>query len=100
MTRRTRFAFARRGIGKALAKGFAFEKFHNQVGRAFVGADVKNGQDVGVIEGAGGAGLLFKALQPLGIARERRRKDFDCDFTAEAGVPRAVNLSHSACTQR
>jgi hypothetical protein len=41
-----------------VTQGFAFQQLGNDVGRAFVFADVKNGENVGVVECGSGACLL------------------------------------------
>jgi hypothetical protein len=47
-----------------------------------------------------GRGAAFKreALQAILIGGERRRKNLDRDIAAEAAIPGAVNLTHTART--
>src|SRR5262249_54850150 len=36
--------------------------------------------------------------QPIGVARQRTRQDFDRDLTTELRVAGAIDFAHSACT--
>src|SRR5579864_8343502 len=60
---------------QALAEGLPFQKFRDNERHPVVHADVVNGDDVGVIEGGGGARLVLKAAQAVGIFRGRRRSE-------------------------
>src|SRR5215469_8346514 len=53
-------------------------------------------ENIWVIQRSNGACLLLKPSQAIPVLCERGRQDFDCDFTAEAGVPRAVDFPHAA----
>ena len=55
------FAWRQRAVLQAGAERFALEQFRDDVGRAVMGADVVNGQDVRVVELPGGARLLLEA---------------------------------------
>ena len=55
-----RFSLRQGGAGHALAQGLTFQKFRDNVRRAFMRTDVKDDQDVGVIERAGGLRLLLE----------------------------------------
>jgi hypothetical protein len=92
-----RLADRQRARAKAIAERFALEQLRDDEGGAVVGADVVNGQDVGMVEARGGARLLLEALQPVGVAGERRRQHLDGDVAAQAGVASTINLAHSAC---
>jgi hypothetical protein len=72
--------------GDALGEGGAFHQLHDEVVRAYL----EEGADVGVVEGGDAAGF---ALEVLG---ELLGGDFDGDDAVEAGVARALHLSHSA----
>ena len=65
-----RFARRQRAAHAAAAKRLALEQLRDDVGRAGVGADVVDGQDVRVVELAGGARLLLEAMQRGRIGRE------------------------------
>ena len=77
-----RLAQGEGALGEALAQGAAAQKLGDQVGQAVLGADVVDGQDVGVADGASGAGLLLEAKKALGIAGELLGKDLDGDVVA------------------
>jgi hypothetical protein len=49
-------------IAKALTKGLAVEKFGHEVGRSVMSPNVVNHKNVGMIKGAGRAGLLLESL--------------------------------------
>src|SRR5215471_17558751 len=94
MARRTGSVLSGCRIGQPFAESFAFEKLHDQIGRTFMGANIEDGEDVGVIEGAGGASFLLEPLEALGILRERGGQDFYCDFAGEPRVPRSIDFTH------
>ena len=62
------FPNGQRSVVDGLAQGLSFEQLRYQVRGATVSADVVNGQNVGVIQGGGSQGLLFKATQAIGVA--------------------------------
>ena len=65
------FALSRRGIAQSFAQRFAFQQLHHQKWRAFMGTDVENGKNIGVIQRAGGAGFCKRqgsAMPVPGIA--------------------------------
>ncbi len=82
--------------GEDGAEGLAFEELLDDVGRAVVLADVVDGGDVGVVEDAGGFGLLLEAAQAIGVGGEGGGEDLDRDVAAEARVLGAVDLPHAA----
>ena len=61
-----------------------------------VGSDVVEGDDIRVIEGAGGPGLLDEALLAVGIEEFLGRKDLDGDRAIEVGVACLVDDTHAA----
>ena len=65
-----------------------------------MGADVVDGEDVGVIERGDGARLLLEAAQPVRIGREPRGQDLDRDVAPEPRVAGAVHLAHPARADR
>jgi hypothetical protein len=52
---------------------FAAERFGDEIGRAFVGAELEDGDDVGMIERGGGAGFLFERRRWSGSEEELGR---------------------------
>jgi hypothetical protein len=85
------FAGRHSGRGNAFAQGFAFEEFRDDVVNPVGGADVVDGNDVGMIEGGDGAGFLFEAAQAIGIVGEGGGQNFQGDVAQEAGVAGAVD---------
>ena len=59
-----RFARRQRARVQPAAERFPFEQLRDDVGRAGMRADVVDGQDVRVIELAGGARFLLEAMRP------------------------------------
>src|SRR5437660_8297552 len=62
---------------------FTFEQFRDDVRRAFVSTDVKDTENVRMIESAGGLRFLLKAIQPISVIREGSRQNFDRDIATE-----------------
>src|SRR5262249_31992611 len=58
--------------------------------------DVVNCDDVGVVEGGGGLGLLDKAPLALGVGDPFGRQNFDRHETIEVRVARLVDDAHAA----
>jgi hypothetical protein len=82
------------------AQAFAFEKFGDEEWRAVLLADIKHGEDIGVVERGDCAGLLLEPAETIAVLRKRPGKDFQSDVAAEARVHRAVNLAHPARANR
>ena len=68
-----RLAQRQRAARHALAQRLAFEQLGDHVRRAVVRADVVDGEDVRVVERAGGARLLLEAPQAVGVSRDATR---------------------------
>ena len=83
-------ALSRPGIAQSFAQRFAFQQLHHQKWRAFMGADVENGKNIGVIQRAGGAGFLFETFQTLSITRKRSGKNLYRDVAPQARVARSI----------
>jgi len=83
--------------GDALTEVFAFEQLHHHVGLAGVLADVVDGRDMGVVEGAGGTGLAQEALAHA-VHLKVLAEQLDGHLAVQAGVVGTVNLAHSADT--
>ncbi len=75
---------------------FAFEQLLDDVRLAVVLADVEDGRDVGVVEGAGGLRLQLETAQAVGVGGEGGGEDLDRDVAVQARVPGAVDLPHAA----
>jgi len=61
--------------------------------------DVVDRDDVGMVEGGGGAGLLDEALPALGPLKGLRAEDFESDLAPEAGAFSEGNDPHAAFTE-
>ena len=79
---------------ETVAQRLALEQFGDQVGRALVGPDVVDDEDVGVVERGSGTGFLLEATHAIGIGRELSRQHLDGHVAPEAGVVRAIDLAH------
>ncbi len=78
------------------AEAFSLEQFGHDEGRAFLLADVMNGEDVRVIERGHGARLLLEATETVGFAGEGLGNNFQSDIAAEASIARAIDLAHAS----
>src|SRR5262249_21326524 len=70
------------------------------VGRRVLGPDVVNRDDVGVGERGSGPRFPLEPAQPVDVGGDGGRKDLDRHVAPEAGVPRAVDLSHAPGAER
>ena len=95
-----RLARRKGSSGEPGTQRFAFEKLRDEIGRSIVSPDVMDGQDVGVIQNPGGAGLLLEPPQPVRISREGSGKNLDRHLAPQPRVPRAIHLSHAARAER
>src|SRR5262245_10943501 len=94
-----RFSWSDCALLYQLAQLFALEQFGDDIGRAFMRADVVNREDVRVAERRGGAGFLFEAAQTISIPGELVRQHFDSDLATESRVFGQIDLAHSACAE-
>jgi len=53
-----------------------------------------------MVQCAQDAGFVLKAEQAVGVARNRRRQDFDGDRAIEPGIASAVDFAHAPGTDR
>ena len=91
-----RLARRQSGAAQDRAKRRPLQQLRDQVGGPVLGADVVDGEHVGVIQGAGGAGFLREAAQALFVPGERRRQHLERDLAAQSRVARAVDLAHAS----
>src|SRR5262249_49408965 len=82
------------------AQLFAFEQLGDEIGRAFILADVVNREDVRVIERRGCKRLLLEAAQAIRVLRARGGKDFDCHFAVDPRVAGAPDFAHGGGGER
>ena len=63
------FTGDQRAVAEQVAKRLALQEFADDVGRAFVRADVVDRKDVRMVQRCSGAGFLLEAPEPVGIRR-------------------------------
>ena len=61
--------------------------------------NVKDRNDVGMIQRGGGLGFLLKAMKTLGVARPILGEDLDGDFALQCSVAGTIDLAHSTCAE-
>jgi hypothetical protein len=76
------------------AERLPLQQLRHHVRRAVVGADVVDGQNVGVVEHAGGARLLFETAQPVRVRVLVGAEDFDRHLPPEPNVLGPVHFPH------
>lgn len=89
-------AHRERALRKPRRQRVSLQELRHHVGRAIVGPDVVHGQDVGMVQRAGGAGFLLEATDAFGVLGDRGGQDLDRHFAPEAGVAGAIDLAHPA----
>ena len=80
------------------AQSLSLEQFRDDVVDAVRGADVVDGDDIGMIQRGDGSRLLLEAAKPIRIRGEGGGEDLEGYVAEEASVARAVNLAHPAGT--
>ena len=83
----------------ALVQRIATQELHYQKRTAFVLGDLEDGADVGVVQGAGGAGLALEALERVAVVGERVRQEFQGDVAAQQSIFRLINHAHAPRAQ-
>src|SRR5216684_1076490 len=68
---------AQRAALQQLAQRAALEQLGYQIRRAFEDAELVDGKNVGMVQSGCGLRLLLKAMQPVGILRNKGRQDLD-----------------------
>ena len=94
------FERRQRSPPQALPQGLAFQQLEDGVRQPLVGADVEDGEDVGMVEGPGGARFVLEAPQTLRRHFQVGRDDLDRNVAAEPRVTGAIDLAHAARPQR
>src|SRR5262249_29141301 len=72
----------------------------NHIDQAVVRAEIVNGENVGMVEGAGGAGFLFEPQPPRGIGSYIVRQHLERDLAPQPGVARPVDFAHTSSADR
>ena len=93
-------ARAERARRHPVAQRLALQQLRDDVGRAVVLAGVVDGDDVGVVEGAGGFGLVLEAAQALGVLGEVGVDDLERYVAGKPLVTRAIDLAHPALAEQ
>ena len=65
-------------------------------GETVMDADIMNGENIRMIQGACGLCLLLKSQQSISVLGESRRQHFDCHVAIQLFIARAVHLTHPA----
>src|SRR5258707_8574799 len=76
-----RFTNRQRAALQQLAQRAALEQLGYQIRRAFEDAELVDGKNVGMVQSGCSLRLLLKAMQPVGILRNKGRQDLDRHFT-------------------
>ena len=82
-----------------MLEGGTVEVLHDDVGAAFLIADVVDGADVGMVESGGGAGFALEAAQSLRVAGDLVGEKFEGDEAVEASVFGFVDHAHAATAE-
>jgi hypothetical protein len=80
-------------------QGLPREQLGDEIGRTRVLSSLVQGDDVGVIQGADGPGLVPEPVQTRRILLDLAGQDLQRHLAADAHVPRPVNLAHSTAAQ-
>ena len=84
-------------VNEQLAQRLALDELHRHVAQRVGAADVVDRDDVGVIEGRGGARLLFEAVQSSAVSPPRDGgQDLERDLAVQTQVEGAVDLAHAS----
>ena len=94
------FARDEGAVAEQVAHRMAVQELADDVGCAFVRADVVDREDVRMVQRCSGAGFLFEAPEPVGIRRVDVRQDLDRDVTSKTRVVREIDLAHSSTAQQ
>ena len=88
----------KRSAAERVPQGPAVEQLGDDVRGPVVRADVMDRDDVGMIQGSGGARLLLEAEHVAGVV-VARRQHLERDVPIELQVVRHEDAAHSAATQ-
>jgi hypothetical protein len=89
------FALRQRAAFHNGAQALAFEQLGNEKGRAILLADVKNREDIGVIQRGDRAGFQLKTMQAIRIGCKCLWEYLQGNIAPEARVLCAVDFTHS-----
>jgi dienelactone hydrolase len=94
------FEQRQRATGEPIGERFTLDQFHDEVVRPVFLPDVVKDPDVRMIECGHQACFALEARQAVGILRNVFGQDLDRHLATQPGIARAVDLSHSAGTER
>lgn len=63
-------------------------------------SDVKNGENIGMVERGHSARLLFEAAQAVGFEGKKLRENLQRDLALEARISGAIHFPHAAGAKR
>ena len=63
-------------------------------------ADVVDGDDVGVVQGGGGLGLLLEAAHEVGLVGERIGEEFQRHIALQSRIASPIDLAHAAAANQ
>jgi hypothetical protein len=89
-----------RSLRQPVAKRLAIEQLRDDEPQTALVADVIQREDIRMVQGRDGAGLLFEPAQSIAIRCDRCGKNLDGDVAMEAGVTSAIDFAHPAGTDR
>ena len=87
-------------VDQHFAQRLPLEELRNDIGCPVVGSNVVDGEDVGMVQGAGGSGFPLEPTQPIRVRGHRIGQHLDRHLAPDSGIARPVHLSHSARSER
>lgn len=88
-----------RACREPLAQGHAVHELHRDEAHSLLFADLVDGDDAGVVQGRGGAGLALEAAQALGAGGDLAGQHLDGGLAPELQVAGAIDLPHAPGAQ-
>ena len=82
-----------------LPQGFPFQQLRDEIGLVLVLADIKDDQNIGMVQGGQRLGFLLEPAQTVGALGKVLGQNLQSYVTTEASVPRSPDLTHCACPQ-
>ena len=86
-------------VADGVAEVLAHQEFHHDERAALLFAVIVNADDVLVLDVAGHARFLKETRLGFGVLAGLGREDFDGHLPADGGIPRAVDVGHSAAQE-
>src|SRR5579859_1431922 len=81
-------------LGKTPAQGLALQQFGDNIRGGALKADIINGEDVGVIQGGGGARFLLESAQVIGIVAGSGPNQLEGNVATQTFVTGAKDIAH------